>query len=372
MTSQTPNEELTPAWSLPPEPAGRRTLSLFEFWPGWLMYAPVALQWLWLAARHRSLTLPFIANPRLALAGMVGAPKSELMQQATGRCRAVILPWVRYVTTADPSAQQAHSCAALAAAAQITLPFVCKPDIGCRGAGVKLIHTLSQLADTLAAYPPGAALLCQQLASFEPEAGIFFVRMPGAAGHIASLTFKYRPQVLGDGVHTLEQLLLRDPRAAQVLHLYRERHQARWHEVLADGERLSLVFSASHCRGAVFRDARAHITPALTAAINDIMAGLPDFNYGRLDAKFADLAALRAGEGLQVVEINGASAESIHIWDRDASLRDAVMTLLWQYRTLFELGAHQRKLGFRTPGIARFVRHWWLERKLTQHYPMTD
>lgn len=351
---------------------GERPTSIFEFWPSAIMYAPVVLQWLLLAARHRSLTVPFIANPGLALSGMVGVPKSALMQQASGAGRAAILPWICHVVTDEPARLQADACVRMAAAAGIHFPLVCKPDIGCRGAGVKLIHTIEQLQAAIAAYPAGAALLCQKLASFEPEAGVFFVRLPDADGAVVSLTFKYRPQVIGDGRSTLHELLQQDPRAARVQHLYRQRHAGRWNEVIPHGERLRLVFSASHCRGAVFRDAREHITPALTASINRIMDGIPDFHYGRLDVKFADLSALRAGEGLQVVEINGASAESIQIWDRGASLRDAIGTLLWQYRTLFALGAHQRQRGHRPPGLRVLLRHWMLERKLTRNYPTTD
>src|SRR3546814_9177882 len=40
-----------------------KTVSFFEFWPSWLVYTPVALQWLGLSLRHRSLTVPLCANP---------------------------------------------------------------------------------------------------------------------------------------------------------------------------------------------------------------------------------------------------------------------------------------------------------------------
>ncbi|NJR44222.1 hypothetical protein HC761_01935 [bacterium] len=103
-----------------------------------------------------------------------------------------------------------------------------------------------------------------------------------------------------------------------------------------------------------------------------IVDGLPDFHYGRMDVKFENLAALEAGQNLEIVEINGASAESIHIWDKRARLLDAWRTLMWQYRTLFALGNVQRALGHRSPGLAKLIHHWRLERKLTRHYPLTD
>ena len=229
-----------------------------------------------------------------------------------------------------------------------------------------------QLAQTIAAYPAGADLLCQKLAQSEDEVGIFYLQRPGEKAQIVGLTLKSSPYVMGDGFSTLEQLVLADARAAKLVHLYQPRHQQRWHQVLPAGERLRLVFSASHCRGAVFTDAREHITEALTQTIAEVMQGLPEFHYGRLDVKFASFEALRAGQALEVVEINGASAESIHIWDRNAKLSDAWSTLMWQYRTLFELGAVQRKRGFKPPSLLTLFQHYQLERRLTRHYPLTD
>jgi hypothetical protein len=351
----------------------QRATSYFEFWPTWFMYLPVALQWLGLSVKHRSLTLPLLANPRIALAGMVGASKHELMSQAHGRCAAAILPWVHVLVTEEDSAFQSRKCIDSAGKRGIALPFVCKPDMGCRGSGVKLIHTLEQLAEVIAQYPVGSALICQKLASFEPEVGIFYVRSPDCEiGEVVSLTIKQTPSVIGDGVHTLEQLVAQDDRAKNLLSLYRDRNAADWSRVLAEGERHRLLFSASHCRGAVFSDAREHITPELVSAVNEIMADLPEFYYGRMDVKFSDLDNLKCGKNLQIIEINGASSESIHIWDKNARLVDAIKTLLWQYRTLFHLGAHQRNTGLNPPGLKVLIKSWLRERELTRHYPATD
>lgn len=356
----------------PPSPEAKTT-SFFEFWPTWVMYLPVLVQWLGLAVRYRSLTLPLIANPIIPLSGMVGGSKDELMSYAFGHCKAAILPWLYWEVRDEPAAQQAKACILRSAQKGIHLPFVCKPDIGCRGSGVKLIKTLAQLEAVIAVYPKGAGLLCQQLASYEPEVGVFYVRHPQAPqGYIASLTLKETPTVVGDGLKTLEQLVRDDPRAVLLLELYRERNEEYWQHVFKAGERHRLLFSASHCRGAVFTDACDHITPALTQALNRIMGDLPDFYYGRLDVKFSTLERLREGLDLEIVEINGASSESIHIWDKSARLRDAIKALLWQYSTLFKLGAYQRTQGVKPPGVLALIRAWRKERALTRNYPVTD
>lgn len=351
----------------------KRSVSFFEFWPAWAMYFPVGIQWLFLAAWYRSLTVPFLANPSLTLSGMVGVPKSELMSQAAGLCKETILPWICYAADDRSSDIQATECIRHAEQHGIEFPFVCKPDIGCRGIGVKLVKSVEQLSEIIQSYPRGAAFLCQKLASWEPEVGIFYVKNPTTQqAEITSLTFKQLPKVVGDGISTLGQLIQKDERAGLLAHLYHKRHEARWNDIPLRGEIISLVFSAAHSKGAVFRDARDHITPQLVQAVTDIMDGLPDFYYGRLDVKYADLESLKSGKTLQIVEINGASAESIHVWDRDAKFIETIRTLLWQYRTLFRIGAYHKKRGKNPPSLRTFFKHWQLEKNLSKHYPLTD
>src|SRR3546814_9346062 len=106
----------------------------------WLVYTPVALQWLGLSLRHRSLTVPLCANPALPLSGMVGVSKSLPMTLAGDHAQAVIAPFVRRVRGAGLApAQEAEAALAQAGAAGLALPLVAKPAIGCRGAGVGLI-----------------------------------------------------------------------------------------------------------------------------------------------------------------------------------------------------------------------------------------
>ena len=337
------------------------------------MYAPVAVQWILLAIRYRSLTLPLIANPKLTLSGMVGVAKSELMQQAKGLCHKSILNWNKHTINHTSSQQQAKDWLRINKKMGIDLPFVCKPDIGCRGSGVKLIRSIEQLEKVIETYPEKTALIIQKLASYEPEAGVFYVKMPNQDhGKVVSLTFKHSPSVTGDGHLSLKQLVMLDPRAKDLLHLYEQRHQDIWHEVLEKGKKMNLVFSASHCQGAVFEDARHHITEQLTDCINSIMDGLPDFYYGRLDVKFSSLEALKKGKTIEIIEINGASAESIHIWDKNSTFITAIKTLLWQYQSLFKLGAHQRSLGHKPPGLKKLFKHWRIEKSLAKHYPNTD
>lgn len=366
-------DETYVAPGMPALEKSEKDVSFFEFWPLWLMYVPVALQWLALAIRNRSLLLPFIANPKLPVSGFVGVGKSEIMAQATGRCTESILPWICHTIDTMPHDSQTNEVVRIASSQGINFPFVCKPNLGCRGSGVKLIADRRQLSTYLDSYPEDTEIIVQRLATWEPEAGVFYVRMPGAAsGKIVSLALKYSPYVVGDGISTLEKLISQDSRASRLQHLYLNRHRANLNKVINRGEKYRLVFSISHCRGAIFRDGSKFISEELTSQINRVMRDLPEFYYGRLDIKFPDTKSLMQGKNLEIVEINAASSESLHIWDRDAALRDAVKTLLWQYRTLFRIGRINRNRGFVPPSIKEFLNRWRAERKLAQFYPATD
>ncbi len=47
-----------------------RILSPFEFWPDWIFYTPVVLQWIALGLRYGDFSLPSSANPAIAVGGL--------------------------------------------------------------------------------------------------------------------------------------------------------------------------------------------------------------------------------------------------------------------------------------------------------------
>lgn len=361
------------ASGMPPLDMQGRQTSFFEFWPTWLIYLPVVLQSLFFALRHRSLTLPLIANPRLPLSGMVGVGKSELLAQATGLCAETVLDWFVFQRETDDIEGELVRLQHALSSHNFSYPFVCKPDIGCRGVGVKLVHDADQLERVLKHYPLGAGMFVQKLSSWEPEAGVFYVREPDQdRGKIISMALKYSPYVVGDGKRTLKALIEDDVRAGALSHLYLERHKANLDSVIEQGKAYRLVFSASHCRGAIFRDGNVYISGELEQRIDEIMKGLPDFHYGRLDLKFRDVESLMKGEYLEIVEINSASSEPLHIWDRKTTFWQAISALLFQYRILFRLGAKNRRKGFKPPSFGALIKAWKKETSLTQVYPETD
>ncbi len=351
-------------------------LSFFEFWPMWAFYPPVMAYAGWLMLRHRGVLLPTVANPSFPGGGFYGESKAEILRLAMQHVPEWTAPFVRLERAESGRPDSSAECeAALSALADagLSLPVVAKPDLGCRGAGVKLVRTAADLRAYIDGFPRGAAFLLQRLVPFEGEAGVFYCRRPGQArGRIISITLKYFPYAVGDGQRTLRELIMADPRAGRLSHLYFKRHTARLDEVPAAGQPVRLAFAGSHSRGAIFRDGTHLVTPEMEARFDAIAQALPEFHFGRFDVRFERFADLQLGRGFTIVEANGAGAESTHIWDRKTGLLQAWRDLMRQYRWLFEIGAANRARGFKTMRWADFMRAYWREKELTPQYPATD
>ncbi|TMV86186.1 D-alanine--D-alanine ligase [Thioclava sp. BHET1] len=345
--------------------------STFELWPAFFFYIPMALQWAALALRHRSLTLPTLANPGMQAGGLVGESKFDILSQMGREGKKWTAPYTCFqVGTASgtPSADLPQALAALETAG-IDYPFVAKPDIGCRGAGVRIIKNEADLDAYLTRFPRRERIIFQRLITAKNEAGIFYIRAPGdEKGHIVSITLKLFPEVVGDGHRTLEELILADERARRIKDIYLARHAAERDRVLEQGEVFPLVFTGNHCRGAIFKDGRNQITAAMEERFDAISRGMPEFYFGRFDVRYESLEDLRAGKNFWLIEVNGAGSESTHIWDKTTTLRDAYKFLFFQQRTLFEIGAANRARGFSSVTIFHLARLALKQARLGRSY----
>lgn len=350
-----------------------RSVSPYEFLPAWFFYTPVVAQSLMQGLRHFDWALPLIANPSIKLSGMVGESKHDILSLAGSSSQRWISPFITLTKTDLNTKVQAEDARRVLIQSSLDFPVVAKPDLGCRGAGVKLINTQDQLEEYIASFPKGARFLLQEKAPYQAEAGLFYVRYPNRRqGEIISITLKYAPMVTGDGTSTLKQLIENDPRAGQLIHLYLPRHHDKLEHVLTEGEEFQLAFAGSHSRGSIFRDGNQYITKALTERLDEIFNDFDGFHYGRLDVKFRDIHSLMQGEDFTILEVNGASSEAAHIWDRNTPLREIFSTLLQQYRILFDIGAQQKQRGHKPPSFKSLFAAWQEERRLVQQYPTTD
>jgi len=349
----------------------RRVTSYFEFWPTFIVYLPVALLWILLALRYRSLTLPLLVNRKIPLGGMVGESKGQILSLAGDYAQQFIAPFILHLRDDRPLADHITEIELALVSRGIHYPFVAKPDKGCRGAGVQKINDQAALVAYLNDFPLGQTLMCQRLCSWQPEAGVFYLRDTDGVGKIVSLTLKYPAIVIGDGRRSIDQLIKEDSRASKLYEVYLNRLIDRRDEVVACGQTVELSFAGNHCRGALFRNGNEWITAEMTAALDSVLRDVQDFQYGRLDIRFSDIEIFRQGKGFEIIEINGVSSEAAHIWDPETSLAELFRVLFWQYRTLFRLGARLRLDGHRPPSLWCLWQSWREHADLADRYPAT-
>lgn len=341
----------------------------FEFLPNWVLYGPLVLYWILLGLRHRDFALPTLANPTITTGGLCGESKSAILDQVSGPARDWIAPYAVFKTGPQAEQEAARAIARLG----LIYPVVLKPDVGCKGAGVRLVDNPAAMAAVLSHYPPGVDVMLQRLIPFPSEAGLFYSRDPGApAGRILSMTFKFFPSVIGDGERTIRALIAAHPRAGRIPEVFLPRFEGRLDEVLPPGETLPLVFTGNHSKGAVFRDATHLVTPALEAQVDRILRAIPDFHHGRLDVRFDTVGALRDGQGFQIIEVNGIGAEPIHMWDPAARLGRLFREQALFYGRAFTIGAAMRRRGHRSKGVFDLLRAWRRQQKLIATYPLSS
>lgn len=364
---------VTPHAGMPALDASADRLSFFEFWPRSLFYAPVVPWWIWFSLRYGGFTLPLIANPGMPNGGFVGESKAESHRHFGPVAMAALAPLVCVPGRGEAADLRLARALSAMKSASLGFPLVAKPDIGCRGAGVQRVSDRDALARYIDCFPADADIILQQLVAAKGEAGVYYLRRPGAPrGEIASITLKYFPEVVGDGEKTLRRLIEADPRASRLKHIYFARHKARLDDVIAVGEVVRLSFSGSHSKGVIFRDGRDHISEALTQTIDRIARDIDGFHVGRFDIRFDDFDAFLDGRDLTIIEVNGAGGEMTHIWDSRTRLLDAWRDLYEQFRMLFVIGRENRRRGVAPPRLMTLWRAWRSEEAIVKRYPPTE
>jgi hypothetical protein len=341
----------------------------WEFWPAWMFYPPVAIYGLWLAVKYRGLMLPTAANPGIFSGGVVGESKISTLNE-------LMVTSPEYTAEAELIAgstveERLALLREITKRRQIFYPFILKPEVGQRGAGIKLIGSPEQAEAYFRQSP--AALVLQRYAPGPHEIGVFYYRFPHAShGHIFAMTEKFFPKLVGDGRSTVAELIDRDLRARFIARTYFKRFAARWDEVLPTGEELKLVEAGNHAQGCIFRDGMRLCTSELEARIDTISQKLTGFFIGRYDIRYANEAELRAGKNFQIIELNGAASEATSIYDARNSIFTAYRTLFRQWDLVFAIGAANRERGFALTPLSLVWQKWREYSRLAVTYPAAD
>lgn len=223
-------------------------------------------------------------------------------------------------------------------------PVIAKPDIGMRGMLVQKIHSERELANYIS--NAKVDFLIQDYIEYENEVGLFYYRYPGETkGHISGIVGKELLTLFGDGVSTIEELLMKDQRFILQLPVLKETHADVLKTILNKGEKHLLVPYGNHCRGSKFIDISNLIDAELENTIDTVCRQIPGFYFGRMDIRYNNWEDLKQGRNFSIIELNGAGSEPTHIYDPKHSIFFAWKEIIRHWDILYRISRlnHQRK-----------------------------
>ena len=228
----------------------------------------------------------------------------------------------------------------------IQYPCIGKPDIGCKGMGVQKIYSDEDLVSYAGRI--NMNFLIQEFIDRPEEVGVFYVRMPGEEnGFISGIVSKEFLILKGDGVSTITQLLMKDPRYHFQLGALQKIYGDELNSVLQKGEAKNMVPYGNHARGAKFIDVSHWADEAFTKKFNDICKQIPEFHFGRLDIMYNNLDDLKQGKNFTIIELNGAGSEPTHIYDPKHSVFFAWKEIARHFKLLYRVSVKNHRRGFR-------------------------
>lgn len=315
-------------------------IAQWEFWPIWAIYLPMVPAIAALGLRHRSLRCATLVNPPIPGGGLAGESKGAIAELLVGTPEFTA---ATLLVEPGPVADRCRAVEVFRREHSLDYPIVLKPDIGERGRGVAIaggeddvrryfdLHAGRTLAQ---AFVPG------------DEFGLFYTRLPDAPkGELFSIARKSPRFVVGDGLHSLEWLILADRICLPVAEKLFVGNAARLDWIPAKGERVRVTQLGTHslgCRFLVGEDLR---TPALESAV-DRLCQHSGLDFGRFDVRAESEEALREGR-FRVLEFNGLTGEAAHLYDPRHSLAQGLAILRDQWRRAFAIGAAHRAQGHR-------------------------
>lgn len=320
----------------------------WEYWPFGLVQFPLFFYYLWLAARARSLVFFSACNPGIAMGGMFGESKFDILEKIPSGFKPKTALIKRPATVGQVlTCMETHG---------LNFPVIFKPDIGERGYLVKKICTREEVAEYLRA--TRVDFIIQEFVSLPYEYGVFYRRYPGEThGKVTSVVAKEMLHVEGNGKSTLKELIFSKDRAKLQWTQLKELYQGRMDEVIPHGQRVELVGIGNHCRGTKFINANHLINDRLCAAFDCISRSVEGFYFGRFDLRCSCEEDLFEGK-VSILELNGCGAEPGHIYDPQFRLLDAVRDLLRHWMDIFDIAMENHKRGERFLTLREGIRYY--------------
>jgi hypothetical protein len=320
----------------------------WEYWPFGILQFPIFFYYPWLSLRAGSLTFFSASNPGILMGGMFGESKSDVLKlvQAELTPKSILIRAGTEFARVESTLRDYH----------LDYPLIFKPDIGERGFMVRRINNNDDLRTYINEFQQD--FIVQDLVDLPLEFAVFYARVPSEpAGQVTSVVMKEMLTVQGDGISTLEQLILSKDRAKLQWPLLREKFRGELNTIVPLGKTIEMVSIGNHCLGTKFLNANYLIDEKLTDSFDKISKRIPGFYFGRYDLRCNSIEDLREGK-IMILELNGCGAEPAHIYDPDFSFFRAASVLVEHWKTIFVIARENKNSGARYLPLNEAISHY--------------
>jgi hypothetical protein len=328
-------------------------LQHWETWHWLIKYIPMIPFWIWHCLKARSLWFFTASNPTLTFGGYEGESKFEMYKQ---------LPAGIYPKTILMQASMPRQCVIdLALSQGFSFPLAVKPDVGRMGFMFRRIHSVTELIQYHETIK--VDYLLQEFVHYPLEVSVFYYRFPNEKrGTITGFVRKEHLSVTGNGVSTLQELMMNYPRVQFRLDEMKSKHAATLHHIIPLGQTYILCQALNLSRGGKLISLEYEKDEKLLAVIDNISrAG--NFYFGRYDIKCENIESLKNGKNFSILEFNGSGAEPHHVYGNGNSLIQAIKILLRHWSILYEISLANHQRGISYWSFAQGLRHMIKVRK---------
>ncbi len=318
----------------------------WEYWPVYIFNIPVVFTWLWYALRSRDLFFFTLTNPGIETGGFFGESKSDILNHIPEEYKPITVLLKNPVDENDLEKIFIES--------GLSFPVIVKPDIGERGWLIARIDGMDELKHYLKAHP--IDFILQKYIDLPLELSIMVFSLPkGGESKVTSICEKHFLSVEGDGISTIEQLILSNDRALFQYEKLVNKLGDKINDVPKAGQSILLEQIGNHCRGTMFLNRNQAIDEAITHQMVSLLATMPNVFYGRFDMRVASWESLRQGKNIKVLEFNGTSSDPAHIYQPGYSLLKAYRDIFYHWGVMYRIAKQNRRAGLKPDSFKKII-----------------
>ncbi|MBK9981871.1 MAG: hypothetical protein IPP15_05510 [Saprospiraceae bacterium] len=318
----------------------------WEYWPTYIFNIPVVFTWLWNALKARDLFFFTLTNPGIETGGFFGESKSAILNNIPDEYKPT--------TVLLKATVEEHLFESIFEKSGLTFPVIAKPEIGERGWLISRINSMEELKNYLKAHP--IDFIIQTYVELPLEVSIMVFSMPdGSESKVTSICEKSFLTIEGDGVSTVEELILASDRAVLQFEKLVLKFGEKMKDILPQGRRLMLEAIGNHCRGTMFLNRNDNIDEAIRVQMVKLLGTMPDVFYGRFDMRVASWESLRQGKDIRVLEFNGTSSDPAHIYQPGYSLIKAYSDIFYHWHVMYRISRQNRRAGMKPERFKKIV-----------------